>query len=148
MTQIETNALRIERTLRAPIDKVRNALTQGDMIAKWFAPGPMRAEVNSYDCKPGGQYEIAMIGPSPETGEEGTHTCTGTFEEVTDDRIAMSFNWTEEPLPNETKLIFELAEVEGGTRLVLIHEGFPNKEAADMHTQGWEACLEKLTETL
>lgn len=143
MTQIETKTLELERTIDAPIEKVRKALTDPDLLAQWFAPGPMTATVHACDAKVGGQYEIAMTGPTPEGGE-GTHTCTGTFKEVTDTRVAMTFNWTEEPMPNETDLVFDLEPVEGGTRLVLRHSGFPNEEAAKQHTEGWEGCLAKL----
>lgn len=145
MKQIEDNALQLERTIDAPVTKVREALTDPELVAKWFAPGPMSATVHSWDARPGGRYELAMTGPTPEGGE-GTHTCAGTFREVTDDRIVMGFNWTEEPLPNDTTLTFELHDEAGSTRLVLRHEGFAGKEAAKMHTEGWEGCLAKLAD--
>jgi len=143
MTQIETHSLHIERIIKAPVAKVRQALTDPALLAQWFAPGPMAATVHACDAKVGGHYEIAMIGPDPE-GNHATHTCTGTFTELTDRRVAMTFNWTEEPLPNLTTLSYDLEEVPQGTKLVLRHTGFPAKEAADMHTQGWEGCLAKL----
>lgn len=147
MTQIETHALRLERTYPAPIDKVRKALTDATLLARWFAPGDMTAEVHACDATIGGQYEISMHGKSPE-GEDGTYTCTGTFQELTDRRVAMTFNWTAEPLPNDTLLSFDLEEVPEGTKLVLNHTGFPVKEAAIMHTEGWEGCLANLPKAL
>lgn len=148
MTQIETNSLRIEKTINAPIDKVRDALTNPELLQKWFAPGPMNAEVRSCDAKVGGQYEIAMTGPNPESGEVGTHTCSGNFTELTDTRVAMTFNWTEEPMPNQTELAFDLETVDGGTNVVLTHRGFPNEETAQHHTQGWEGRLANLESLL
>ena len=141
------NSLRIEKTIAAPIGKVRNALTDPAMLALWFAPGPMTATVHACDARVGGQYEIAMHGPGPD-GKDATHTCTGVFQELGDRRVAMTFNWSEEPLPNETVLAFDLDEIDGGTRLVLTHTGFPNQEAAAMHTEGWEGCLAKLPDVL
>ena len=146
MTQIETETLRVERTFAAPPDKVRAAWLTPDLMARWFAPGPMKAEVHSLDGRVGGQYEISMHGE--EDGKPVTHTCSGVFSVVDEDRIVMSFNWTEEPLPNETTMTVEFHAQDGGTRLVLIHEGFPTVQARDMHQQGWEGCLANLPRAL
>lgn len=147
MTQIETNEIRLERILNAPPERVRQAFLDRDLLAQWFAPGPMTAAVQTLDTKVGGQYEIAMTGPDPD-GNESTHTATGTFTAIEDDRIEMRFNWSEQPLPNDTTLTAEFHPHEDGTRLVFIHSGFPDQEAVDMHTQGWEACLDKLQQAL
>ena len=147
MTQIETQSLRIERTYDAPLARVRAALTEPKLLAKWFAPGPLTAEVHACDARVGGQYEISMVGKDPE-GNDATHTATGTFTEVGPRRVAMTFNWSEQPLPNETTLAFDLEETKAGTRLVLTHSGFPNQEAATLHTEGWEGCLAKLPQAL
>ena len=143
MTQIETHSLRIEKTIAAPIEAVRNALTDATLLAQWFAPGDMTAVVHSCDAKVGGHYEIAMTGTGPD-GLAATHTCTGEFTGLTPTPVAMTFNWSEEPLPNATQLAYELSPTDVGTRLVLTHEGLPTKELAAMHTEGWEGCLAKL----
>ncbi len=142
MTQIETHELRLTKTIRAPRAKVHEAWTNPKVLAQWFAPGPMTAEVRACDARVGGQYEISMRGE--EDGKPTTHTCMGVFQAVSEDRIVMTFNWTEEPLPNETTMTVELNEIEGGTEVVLTHRGFPTQEAADMHTEGWTGCLAKL----
>lgn len=147
MTQIETHSLRIEKTIAAPVERVRAALTDPAKLALWFAPGDMKAVVHACDARVGGQYEIAMVGKDM-NGNDATHTCTGTFSELAPTRVAMTFNWTEEPLPNATELAIDLAAADGGTRLVLTHTGFPNKEAADMHREGWDGCLANLPKAL
>lgn len=143
MTQTTENSLRLERTYNAPIEKVRACLTDPALLARWFAPGDMRADAVSADGRVGGQYEIAMRGKDPQ-GNDATHTCTGTYRIVEPTRVEATFNWTEQPLPNETTLRFELESVKGGTKLVLIHEGLPGSEAVRMHAQGWTDCMEKL----
>jgi glutathione S-transferase len=146
MTQIETHQLRIERIFNAPIAKVRDALTNPELLADWYGPGPMTAEVHSVDARVGGQYEITMTGEMD--GEVSSHTCTGTFTEVTDTVVAMTFNWSQHPMPNDTDLRYELEEVDGGTKLVLTHTGFPNVEARDNHNEGWTACVDQLAQIL
>lgn len=147
MTQVQTHEIRLEKTIAAPLDKVRRAFTDPKLLAKWFAPGPMEAAVHSLDVREGGQYEVAMTGPGPD-GEVGTHTCTGVFHEVAERKLVMSFNWTEEALPNDTTLTFEFHPDGDSTRVVLLHTGLPTKEAAEMHTQGWEGCLAKLPDAV
>lgn len=147
MTQQSKTSLRLERTYTAPIDRVRACLTDPALLARWFAPGDMRADVLHADERTGGRYKIAMHGRDPE-GNEATHTCTGVYQAVEPRRVVMSFNWSEQPLPSDTTLTFELDEVEDGTRLRLTHEGLPGDEAVQMHTQGWESCLAQLEQAL
>lgn len=147
MTQVETHELKLERILNAPPERVRQAFLDRDLIGQWFAPGPMTCQVHALDAKVGGQYEIAMKGQDDD-GDPSTHTATGTYQEISDERIVMSFNWSEEPLPNDTTLTAEFHPHEDGTRLVFTHSGFPNREAVDMHTEGWEGCLAKLPDAL
>jgi len=138
--------LRLERTYKAPLEEVRTYLTEPALLARWFAPGDMQAEVRA-DARVGGHYEISMQGNGPD-GKPATHTCAGVYEVLEPTRVVATFNWKEQPLPQETRLIFELEPVDGGTRLVLIHEGLPGDEAVAMHRQGWEGCLAKLEEAV
>ena len=41
----------------------------------------------------------------------------------------------------ETLVTVEFNEVDGGTEVVLVHEGFPATEARDGHEEGWGACM-------
>lgn len=142
MTKTQTTEAKIEleRTIKAPIDKVWAAWTQADMLGKWFAPGDMGVEVHSCEVKIGGQYEITMV------GDDGRHTATGTYTAIDEPkRLAMTWNWTGEgAMPNDTDLEITLEPVDGGTRLVLLHTRLPNQDAADHHTEGWVGCLANL----
>nr|MBA3260243.1 SRPBCC domain-containing protein [Gemmatimonadales bacterium] len=37
-----------------------------------------------------------------------------------------------------------LNPVNGGTELILIHEGFPDEEVRDSHREGWKRALDRV----
>jgi hypothetical protein len=41
----------------------------------------------------------------------------------------------------ETLVTVDFSEVEGGTEVSVLHQGFPVAEARDGHDEGWSACL-------
>ncbi|MGB0652649.1 MAG: SRPBCC family protein [Thermoplasmatota archaeon] len=143
MTQLETHSVRLERTINAPLAKVRQALIDPAVLVQWYAPGDMTATVHACDARVGGQFEIAMHGKDPH-GEVSTHTAHGEFTRVDDDVVAMTFNWTEHEMPGMTEVRYDLSEVDGATRLVLTHTGLPTRELAQNHEEGWTGCLAKL----
>ncbi len=144
MTQTTTVPdLVLERTLNAPIQKVFDAWTKAELLAKWFAPGPMTCRVDAFDARVGGGYRMSMVSP------EGEHTCVGTFTAIkAPNHLAFTFNWAGEPLPKDMLCTVDLKEVGGKTHLRFVHAGFPNIEARDNHEEGWVGCLEKLPAAL
>jgi len=55
--------IHIVREFNAPIAKVWRAWTEPDLIEKWIAPRPWRAETKISDFTVGGIYLYAMVGP-------------------------------------------------------------------------------------
>lgn len=55
--------LLITRSFDAPVDKVWKAWTEAELLDKWWAPKPYRAETKSMDFKVGGTWLYAMVGP-------------------------------------------------------------------------------------
>ena len=60
----------------------------------------------------------------------------------------LSFSWAweddmEESVMTSVDIHFEKTE-EGNVRLVLIQQGFVNKQECDQHNYAWMSCLEKL----
>jgi len=53
--------LTIERTFDAPIDLVWDAWTKPEHIANWWAPGPMKLDVKTFDFSEGGNWEYSMM---------------------------------------------------------------------------------------
>jgi uncharacterized protein YndB with AHSA1/START domain len=72
---------------------------------------------------------------------------TGTYE-VVDRPRRLVFTWMAPHFDAPTKVTLEFTPVDGGTELVLVHEGLPSEESAANHTQGWTQVLTHLETNL
>lgn len=54
------------RSFDAPVEKVWKAWTEAELLDKWWAPKPYRAETKSLDFKIGGMWLYAMLSPEGE----------------------------------------------------------------------------------
>lgn len=135
------DALAITRSIDidAPIDRVWSALTQADLIARWFG------STCEFDAVPGGTGYFGWE-------HHGKHRVV--VEHIEAPRVLV-YRWAHtadvDPVPgNSTMVRFELTEVDGGTRLDLLETGFeelPDPQAAHTdNTGGWAAELAELVE--
>lgn len=152
MTQQQTseNSLTLTRVFKAPLERVYRAFTDPAELAKWYAPGDMTTTVNAFDLKVGGKFSVTMKGLTPE-GTDGTHTAVGVFKEIVpNQKLVKSWAWEgADAMEGEpTTITFVFKEVDGGTEVTLIHEGMPNAEATQNHTEGWVGCLDNLAKVL
>ena len=58
--------IRIVREFNAPIEKVWKAYTVPELVEKWIAPKPWKAETKISDFTVGGVWLYAMVGPEGE----------------------------------------------------------------------------------
>ncbi|MDM7487919.1 MULTISPECIES: SRPBCC family protein [Rhodococcus] len=137
--------LDITRTIdiAAPATKVWAALTEPELIAQWFGD---RIE---FDATPGGTGAFGWTGHDD-----------GPFRvliEHVDEPKTLVYRWARDanvdPVPgNSTVVRFDLAEIEGGTRLTLVETGFEElvdpQSAHDGNVDGWRAELGDLVEFL
>jgi len=61
-TDMAAKTIRISREFNAPVDKVWRAWTEPELIEKWIAPKPWRAETRTWDFTVGGVWLYAMVG--------------------------------------------------------------------------------------
>ncbi|HVZ98165.1 MAG TPA: SRPBCC domain-containing protein [Chitinophagaceae bacterium] len=57
----------VNRTFNAPVELVWKAWTQQEILDRWWAPKPWRAETKTMNFTVGGVWLYAMIGPEGET---------------------------------------------------------------------------------
>lgn len=136
-------ALDITRSIdiSAPAGRVWAAITDPELIAQWFGD---KAE---FDATPGGTGSFGWP-------EHGTFRVVVEHVEVPKTLV---YRWAREagvdPVPGNSTLVrFDLTEIEGGTRLVLVETGFeelgdPQGAHAD-NVGGWKAELGELVEFL
>lgn len=132
--------LEIRRVIEADVSELWAAWTQPELLAAWFAPGPMQAEVLALDVRVGGRYRIRMSG-----GESGeAHIVGGEFIEVVpEQRLVMSWGWEDGETQN-TRVSVRFHRRAEGAEIVIVHEGLPSEAAREAHGKGWAGCLDKL----
>jgi uncharacterized protein YndB with AHSA1/START domain len=136
------SSLRLERRFAAEPPAVFDALTDPDVLRRWWAvdPDDRTAEVE-VDARPGGRYRLTMKSP------DGSQRLTvgGEYREVEPpSRLVFTWRWETPDAAPETLVTIELAAREDGTELVLLHEGFVNAEEQAKHEHGWGAVFDTL----
>ena len=133
---------KIDVTLDASLPFVFAAFHEPEYLSEWFAPGDCSVTQIMSDFKEGGRYRIKMMDPS---GIE--MSLTGEYVTIlANEQLSFSWAWEddmEESLMTSVDIHFEKTE-EGNVRLVLIQQGFLNKQECDQHNYAWMSCLEKL----
>lgn len=118
--------LRVEREYPHPIERVWRAVTAPEHLAQWF---PSSVEL---ELRPGAKVRFADV--------EGVVGATGTVEAVEAPR-RLAFTW------DSDLLTFELEDLGGATRFVLVHV-FDDRAGAASFATGWEQCLLALQSVL
>ncbi len=140
--------LRVERTLPASPQRVWHALTDAAALAAWFWPQHFGTTAR-VDARPGGELRIAAANGL---------AVSGRFREVeAPRRLVFTWRWdgdaalagsdedqAEDEDDEETLVTIELSEADGGTALMLTHEGFATDSTRDDHHTGWSDCLDRL----
>lgn len=133
-------ALRLVKRVRAGRQAVWNAWTRPEEMRHWACPAPGGLKDVTADLRVGGAFSMRMEVDGVE------HNAFGTYREVDEpNRLVYSWDWREEDQQmGETIVTVEFREVDSGTEIVLMHEGFPVDEAREGHGEGWVLCLDHL----
>lgn len=149
-SKTSTEALVINRVLKAPRERVFQAWTEAEQIKQWFGPECVTTNDVTVDLKIGGAYRIEM---TDEDGEKIVQR--GVYREITPPE-QLIFTWVlegqhclqgEEGV-RETLVTVTFEEKDGETVLHLVHEGLPNEKTKAGHEYGWNGCLDSLAKTL
>ena len=127
-------SIRLEHVYTHPPARVWRALTDPERVARWWAPGDIRAEV-------GHRFEMDM-------GKWGMQPCEVLAVEP--ERL-FRYRFAQPTL--DTIITWELAPEGGGTRLTLTHEGFDldspvGRSAYEGMKPGWPEILRRIEGTL
>jgi uncharacterized protein YndB with AHSA1/START domain len=136
-------ALTLERTIAAPPEKVFDAFTQAETLARWFGPSDQyTCTVPECDARVGGRYRIEM-----RHSGGNVHVVQGVYEQVSrPNRLVFSFAWENMPERGHSRVTVGFEKAGTGTKLVLFQEQLPSAEMREAHTAGWTGCLTKLVQ--
>ncbi|MFG1705858.1 SRPBCC family protein [Nonomuraea sp. M3C6] len=140
----------ISRRVNAPRSAVYRALVDADAIAKWRVPTGMTSHVHEFEAREGGLFRVSLTYDAPnETGKSMAHTDTyhGHFVKlVPDEQVVevLEFETVDPALGGEMKMTTTLTEVDGGTEVLIVHEGIPDIVPAADNETGTRLALENL----
>jgi uncharacterized protein YndB with AHSA1/START domain len=144
------SATRISLHLKAPRAKVYRAFLDAKAVASWMVPPGMISQVHQFDGREGGAFRISLTYDAPGAiGKTSAHTDTyhGRFVKlVPDERVvqAIEFETADPTLQGEMTVTVTLADADGGTDLVAMHDGLPPGVSPADNELGWRLSLGKL----
>jgi len=141
---------RIKRHIDAPRAAVYRALLDPRAVATWKVPDGMTCHVHQFDAREGGAIRVSLTYDEPTgTGKTTSHTDTyhGHFAKlITNERVVEvdEFETTDPALRGEMTITITLADADGGTDLVAVHDGLPPGVSTADNEVGWQMALAKL----
>jgi uncharacterized protein YndB with AHSA1/START domain len=144
------NSTRISRHVNAPRAIVYRALLDARAVATWMVPTGMTSHVHAFDAREGGSFRISLTYDAP-TGAGKTTARTDTFHGrfvklVTNAQVVevIEFDTADPTLCGEMTIMYTLADAEGGTDILAVHDGLPPGLSAADNEVGWRMSIEKL----
>jgi len=141
---------RISRRVNAPRPKVYRALLDARAVATWMVPTGMTSQVHAFNPREGGTFRISLTYDAPTgAGKTTAHTDTyhGRFVKlVPDEEVveAVEFETSDPALQGEMTITITLADADGGTDLLAVHDRLPSGLSPADNEAGWRSSLAKL----
>ena len=119
-------------------------------VATWMVPHGMTSHVHEFEAREGGPFRISLTYDAPTgTGKSAAHTDTyhGRFVKLVPDQQVVEVFEFETPDPGlrgEMTMTTTLTEADGGTDVLIVHEGIPDSVPPADNETGTQMALENL----
>jgi uncharacterized protein YndB with AHSA1/START domain len=137
--------------VNAPRAAVYRALLDPDAVAKWRVPDVMTGQVHEFDAREGGAFRVSLTYDMPTgTGKSDAHTDTyhGHFVKlVPDEQVVeeVEFETDDPALRGTMTMTTTLTDAaDGGTDILIVHEGIPDVVPAADNETGTRMALANL----
>lgn len=133
--------LHIERTFRAPAERVFDAWTSEEVLRRWFhAEHDWETPEAQVDLRVGGAVRVVMRDPDKDVEHGGG----GHYTEIDPpNRLAFTWTWDDEE-QRQTLIELDFEETEGVTTVRFTHSGLRDEESVRSHEEGWTNCFDNL----
>jgi uncharacterized protein YndB with AHSA1/START domain len=144
------SSTRVSRRVNAPRVIVYRALLDARAVATWKVPTGMTGHVHAFDGREGGWFRISLTYDEPTgTGKTTAHTDTyhGRFVKlVPNEQVVevVEFETTDPALRGEMTITMMLADADGGTDILAVHDGLPRGLPTADNEAGWREALARL----
>ncbi|OBG21053.1 SRPBCC domain-containing protein [Mycobacterium sp. 852002-51057_SCH5723018] len=141
---------RVVRRIQAARESVYRALVDAAAVAAWRVPEGMTATVHEFDARVGGRFRISLTYEAPDRHGKtvaATDTYHGRFVElVPDERVVeeLEFETSDPAMGGLMRMTTTLVDADGGTSVVVIHDGIPPGVSVADNEIGTEMALGKL----
>jgi uncharacterized protein YndB with AHSA1/START domain len=144
------SSTRVSRHVNAPRARVYSALVDANAVAAWMVPTGMTSHVHAFEGREGGTFRISLTYDEPTgVGKTTAHTDTyhGRFVElVPNERVVevVEFETADPALRGEMTITITLADADGGTEVLAVHDELPRGLPTADNEEGWQSALAKL----
>ncbi len=144
------SSTRVSRHVNAPRARVYRALVDANAIARWKVPSGMTSHVHAFEGREGGRFRISLTYDAPTgSGKTTAHTDTyhGRFVKlVPNEQVVevVEFETADPALRGEMTITITLADADGGTEVLAVHDGLPPGVPTADNEAGWREALAKL----
>jgi len=148
------SSTRIRQHVNAPRAVVYRAFLDPTAVATWMVPTGMTSRVHAFDPREGGSFRISLTYDEPtQAGKTTAHTDTyhGRFVKlVPSEKVVevVEFETTDPAMQGEMTITIDLADADGGTDVIAVHDGLPPGVAPADNDMGWRLSLGKLAALL
>lgn len=145
-------SMRTSRHVRAPRSAVYRALLDPAAVAEWRVPAGMASQVHEFDAREGGRFRVSLTyDDSHSVGKSGAHTDTyhGRFVQlVPGERVVeeLEFESADPALHGVITMTTVLTDADGGTDVVVVHDGLPDAVPSADNETGTRMALDSLAE--
>ena len=148
MLRFGSDSTRISPRERAPRDVYR-ALLDARAVATWKVPTGMTSHVHAFDPREGGSFRIAHVRRADrDRQDDRAHRhVPRPLREARDGRAGrrvVEFETTDPALQGEMTITISLADADGGTDVLAVHDGLPRGVSPADNEAGWREALAKL----
>ncbi|MFG3303471.1 SRPBCC domain-containing protein [Micromonospora chersina] len=140
----------VSHLVKAPRSTVFRALLDPAAVAKWRVPTGMSGHVHEFDAREGGSLRVSLTYEAPDnTGKSTAHTDSyhGHFVKIVPDEQVVEvveFETDDPALRGAMTMTTTLTDVDGGTEVVVVHDGIPDAIPAEDNETGTRMALANL----
>lgn len=141
-TSTPSSSLQVKRFIKSPPERVFAAWTTPAQIKHWFGPATCRVLDVQVDLRVGGTYRFLV-----HSEEHGEMAVIGEYREISaPTKLVFTWQWEDDPEWEKAPSVVtvDLIAKDGGTEVLITHDGLPSAEHAGRHEHGWNGCLDKL----
>jgi uncharacterized protein YndB with AHSA1/START domain len=139
------------RVIAAPPERVYSAFVDPDALAEWLPPTGMSGRVERFDARPGGSYRMVLTYTDASTARgkatANTDVVEARFVELVPGvRVVQAVDFVSDDPRNAgtMTMTWEVASVEGGTRVEFRADDVPEGISAEDHAAGLNSSLANL----